>query len=154
MDSLASGENLQAAANQLAPLTPIGLGFAIDAIGIALGFIGIIAISLRLYVRFGFSAGLSRSLGPDDVLAVLGTVSCPFPTANLPTEKTRSLGTWNEIDKRMSTSSHSRLRLCLPSMPPDTASAHETRTFLRHFIGSELPNIWFTGRFCTLCRPA
>lgn len=141
MDSLASGENTQAIADQLAPLTPIGLGFAIEAIGIALGIIGLIAISLRLYVRFGFSAGLSRSLGPDDVLAVLGTVSCPFPTATLPAKTTRFLGTWNEIDRSTPNSSHSRLRLCLPSTPPATASAHEIRTFLRHFIGSELRNI-------------
>lgn len=75
MESLVSGEQLQAVADQLAPLFPTGLGFAIDAIGIALGIIGIIVISLRLYARLGFSVGLSRSLGPDDVLAILGTVS-------------------------------------------------------------------------------
>ncbi|KAH8757243.1 hypothetical protein F5883DRAFT_632067 [Diaporthe sp. PMI_573] len=75
MDSLVSGEQIQAVAYQLAPLSPKGLGFAVDAIGIALAIIGIIAISLRLYARLGFSVGLSRSLGPDDVLAILGTLT-------------------------------------------------------------------------------
>lgn len=84
MDSLASGEQIQAVAYQLASLSPKGLSFAIDAIGIALGIIAIIALSLRLYVRLGFSAGLSRPLGPDDFLAVFGTVSCPFRATNVP----------------------------------------------------------------------
>jgi hypothetical protein len=86
MDSLVSGEQIQAVSYQLAPLSPKGLGFAVDAIGIALAIIGIIAISLRLYARLGFSVGLSRSLGPDDVLAILGTVSCPLSTAGVPAE--------------------------------------------------------------------
>ncbi|POS76617.1 hypothetical protein DHEL01_v204982 [Diaporthe helianthi] len=75
MDSLASGEQIQAFAYQLAPLSPKGLGLAIDVVGIALGIIGIIALSLRLYVRLGFSAGPNRSLGPDDFLTVFGTLT-------------------------------------------------------------------------------
>jgi hypothetical protein len=75
MDPVVSGGQLQAAADQLAPLSPKGLGFAIDAIGIALGVFAIIALSLRLYARFGLSERLGRSLRPDDTLAILGTVS-------------------------------------------------------------------------------
>lgn len=84
MDSLASGEQIQAVAYRLASLSPKGLSFAIDAIAIALGLIAIIALSMRLYVRLGFSAGLSRPLGPDDFLAVFGTVSCPSGATTLP----------------------------------------------------------------------
>ncbi|KAG8157809.1 hypothetical protein KVR01_012471 [Diaporthe batatas] len=75
MDSLASGEQIQAVAYQLPSLSPKGLSFATDAVGIALGVIAIIALFLRLYVRLGFSTGLSRPLGPDDYLAAFGTLT-------------------------------------------------------------------------------
>lgn len=78
MDSLLSGEEMQAGAYQLAPLAPRGFGLAIETVAISLGIVGIIVISLRAYVRLGFSVGMSRSWGIDDILAVIGTVSSPF----------------------------------------------------------------------------
>lgn len=91
MDSLLSGEEMQAGAYQLLPLTPRGFGLAIEAVAISLGVIGIIIISLRAYVRFGFSVGLSRSWGIDDILAVIGAVSSLFPTTNVPVKSLFSL---------------------------------------------------------------
>lgn len=78
MDSLLSGEETQAAAYQLVPLAPQGFGLAVEVVAISLGIISFLVISLRAYARLGFSVGLGRSWGLDDILAVIGTVSSSF----------------------------------------------------------------------------
>lgn len=153
MDSLLSGEQMQASAYRLAPLAPEGFGLAIEVVAICLGIIGLIVISLRAYVRLGLSVGLSRSWGLDDILAVIGTVSSPFSPTNVPEQESSSLVSCHKIDHRLSTSLHSRLRSCSQSLPPASDSARGIRTLPLHFINSGLPNTRSTGRFRTLSPP-
>ncbi|KAI3394180.1 hypothetical protein diail_3135 [Diaporthe ilicicola] len=86
MAFLVSRQETQADVYQLAPLTPEGLGFAVEAVAIALGIASLIVISLRVYARLALSGLLSRSSGLDDTLAVIGTVSSLFPAADGPTQ--------------------------------------------------------------------
>lgn len=87
MDSLLSGEETQADAYQLVPLAPKGFGLAIEVVAISLGIISFIVVSLRAYARLGFSVGLGRSWGLDDVLAVIGTVSPSFSISKIAQRK-------------------------------------------------------------------
>lgn len=91
MDSLLSGEEMQASAYQLVPLAPRGFGLAIEVVAISLGIVAIIVMSLRASVRLGFSARLSRAFGLDDILAVIGSVSLPFSTTKSQIESLYSL---------------------------------------------------------------
>lgn len=89
MDSLLSGEETQADAYQLVPLAPKGFGLAIEVVAISLGVISFIVVSLRAYARLGFSVGLGRSWGLDDILAFIGTVSPSFSISKISQPKLR-----------------------------------------------------------------
>lgn len=71
----AQGEALQAEAYKLGPLTPGGVGPAVEGVAILMGILSIIVVSLRVWVRSGYSDASTRLWGPEDYLAVFGTVS-------------------------------------------------------------------------------
>ncbi|TDZ14639.1 hypothetical protein Cob_v012517 [Colletotrichum orbiculare MAFF 240422] len=71
-----TGEQIQALANQLQPLTPKGLGPAVEYLAIIFGVISVIVVALRVYVRAGLSGASTRLWGVEDYLAVIGTI--PF----------------------------------------------------------------------------
>lgn len=70
-----SGEQIQALVNQLEPISPTGLGKAVEVVAICLGVICAIVVSLRVYVRAGLSGASTRTWGVEDYLALVGTVS-------------------------------------------------------------------------------
>lgn len=69
-----TGEQIQALADALEPLTPKNLGPAVQGFAIAFGVISVIVVCLRIYVRAGLSGVSPRLLGFEDYLAVLATV--------------------------------------------------------------------------------
>jgi hypothetical protein len=74
MDSM-TGEQIQALANDLPPLTPKGLGSAVEVVACLFGAISLLAVSLRIYVRSGCSVASSRHWGIEDYLVLAGIVS-------------------------------------------------------------------------------
>lgn len=70
-----TGEQISAIAYQLEPLTPKGLGPAVEFIAIVFGIVCVIVVGLRIYVRAGLSGASTRLWGVEDWLAVIGTVS-------------------------------------------------------------------------------
>lgn len=70
----AEGEALQLAAYQLGPLTPGGVGPAVEGVAVLMGVLSIIVVSLRVWVRSGYSDASTRIWGPEDYLAICGTV--------------------------------------------------------------------------------
>ncbi|KAI1046651.1 hypothetical protein LB505_011184 [Fusarium chuoi] len=68
-----TGEQIQALADALEPLTPKNLGPAVQGFAIAFGVISVIVVCLRIYVRAGLSGVSPRLLGFEDYLAVLAT---------------------------------------------------------------------------------
>lgn len=77
MEESMTGEEIQDLVNKLPPITPGGMGRAVQAVAILLGIISVVVVSLRVYVRAGLSGASSRLWGPEDYLAVIGTVSLP-----------------------------------------------------------------------------
>lgn len=75
MQESMTGEEIQALVNKLPPITPGSVGRAVQAVAILLGILSIIVVSLRIYVRAGFSGAASRLWGVEDYVAVIGTVS-------------------------------------------------------------------------------
>ncbi|CAG9940078.1 unnamed protein product [Clonostachys rosea f. rosea IK726] len=75
MDSM-TGEQIQALANDLPPLTPKGLGSAVEVVACLFGAISLLAVSLRIYVRSGCSVASSRHWGIEDYLVLAGIL--PF----------------------------------------------------------------------------
>ncbi|VUC30765.1 unnamed protein product, partial [Clonostachys rosea] len=75
MDSM-TGEQIQALANALPSLTPKGLGRAVEVVAILFGVISLIAVSLRIWVRSGFSVASARHWGIEDYMVLLGIL--PF----------------------------------------------------------------------------
>ncbi|KAH6967571.1 hypothetical protein BKA56DRAFT_497580 [Ilyonectria sp. MPI-CAGE-AT-0026] len=71
-----TGEQIRDLANKLEPLTPNGLGPAVEIVAIVFGIISVISVSLRVYVRAGLSGASTRLLGVEDSLAVLAII--PF----------------------------------------------------------------------------
>lgn len=71
-----SGEQIQALANQLETINPTGLGRGVEVVAICLGVVCAIVVSLRVWVRAGFSGASTRMWGVEDYLAVVGTL--PF----------------------------------------------------------------------------
>ncbi|KAM0553295.1 hypothetical protein ACHAPJ_007308 [Fusarium lateritium] len=69
-----TGEQIQALANSLQPLTPKDLGPAVQGFAIAFGVTSVLVVCLRIYVRAGLSGVSPRLLGFEDYLAVLATV--------------------------------------------------------------------------------
>ncbi|KAF4499897.1 integral membrane [Fusarium agapanthi] len=69
-----TGEQIQALADALKPLTPKNLGPAVQGFAIAFGIVGVIVVCLRIYVRAGLSGVSPRLLGFEDYLAVLATI--------------------------------------------------------------------------------
>ncbi|KAL0935525.1 uncharacterized protein CTRU02_210116 [Colletotrichum truncatum] len=76
MDPSMTGEQIQTWAYQVEPLTPKGLGLAVEYVAIVFGIISIIVVGLRIYVRAGLSGASTRLWGIEDWLVVIGTV--PF----------------------------------------------------------------------------
>ncbi|KAF5491535.1 hypothetical protein CGCS363_v010621 [Colletotrichum siamense] len=76
MAATTTGEQISAIAYQLEPLTPKGLGPAVEFIAIVFGIVCVIVVGLRIYVRAGLSGASTRLWGVEDWLAVIGTV--PF----------------------------------------------------------------------------
>ncbi|KAJ0116871.1 hypothetical protein J7T55_010022 [Diaporthe amygdali] len=79
MVTFVSGEEMQDVAYHLVPLTPKGFGLAVETSAMSLGIVSIIVISLRVYMRLGFSTASRRACGLDDILALFGTL--PFISA-------------------------------------------------------------------------
>lgn len=77
MQESMTGEEIQDLVNKLPPITPGSVGRAVQAVAIVLGIISVVVVSLRVYVRAGFSGASSRSWGVEDYVAVIGTVSLP-----------------------------------------------------------------------------
>lgn len=73
--SLGQGELIKAAADALGPLTPGGVGPAVEGVAIFFGIVSIVVAILRIWVRSGFSDASIKVWGPEDYLVVLGTVS-------------------------------------------------------------------------------
>ncbi|POS72773.1 hypothetical protein DHEL01_v208833 [Diaporthe helianthi] len=71
-----SGEQIQALVNQLEPISPTGLGRAVEVVAILLGVVCTVVVSLRVYVRAGLSGASTRIWGVEDYLALIGTL--PF----------------------------------------------------------------------------
>ncbi|KAF5020881.1 hypothetical protein F66182_7083 [Fusarium sp. NRRL 66182] len=71
MASSMTGEQTQALAERLEPLSPKGLGASAAVVAVILGIISFVVVSLRVYVRWGKTKASSRVLGADDLLAVL-----------------------------------------------------------------------------------
>ncbi|KAF5602421.1 uncharacterized protein FSUBG_7728 [Fusarium subglutinans] len=69
-----TGEQIQALADALEPLTPKNLGPAVQGFAIAFGVISVVVVCLRIYVRAGLSGVSPRLLGFEDYLAVLATI--------------------------------------------------------------------------------
>ena len=69
-----TGEQIQALANALPPLTPKDLGPVVQGFALAFGIISVIVVSLRIYVRAGLSDVSPQLLGPEDYLSVLSAV--------------------------------------------------------------------------------
>ncbi|KAH0437136.1 integral membrane protein [Colletotrichum camelliae] len=76
MAATMTGEQISAIAYQLEPLTPKGLGPAVEFIAIVFGIVCVIVVGLRIYVRAGLSGASTRLWGVEDWLAVIGTI--PF----------------------------------------------------------------------------
>lgn len=76
-----TGEQIQDLANKLEPLTPKGLGPAVEVVALVFGTISVISVSLRVYVRAGLSGASTRLLGIEDYMAVLAIVS--YPDSNI-----------------------------------------------------------------------
>lgn len=75
MAATMTGDQISAIAYQLEPLTPNGLGPAVEFIAIVFGIACVIVVGLRIYVRAGLSGASTRLWGIEDWLAVIGTVS-------------------------------------------------------------------------------
>ncbi|KAM0425288.1 hypothetical protein ACHAPT_009344 [Fusarium lateritium] len=75
MDSM-TGEEIRALANKLEPLSPKGLGPAVQVVAIVFGIISVVVVTLRVFVRAGLSGASTRLLGTEDYLAVLAVI--PF----------------------------------------------------------------------------
>lgn len=73
-----TGKQIQALVYQLEPLEPKGLGLAVEYVAIVFGILSIVVVSLRIYVRAGFSGASTRIWGIEDYLVVIGTVSSCF----------------------------------------------------------------------------
>lgn len=74
--SPSEGEQVRAAAYALGPLNPGGVGHVVEGLAIFYGIIAAIVLSIRVWVRSGFSsASPTRLWGVDDYLAFVGTVS-------------------------------------------------------------------------------
>ncbi|KAH7153893.1 hypothetical protein DER46DRAFT_637991 [Fusarium sp. MPI-SDFR-AT-0072] len=69
-----TGEQIQALADALEPLTPKDLGPAVQGFAIAFGITSVIVVCLRIYVRAGLSGVSPRLLGFEDYLAVVATI--------------------------------------------------------------------------------
>ncbi|KAJ0376859.1 hypothetical protein COL26b_004912 [Colletotrichum chrysophilum] len=74
MAATMTGEQISAIAYQLEPLTPKGLGPAVEFIAIVFGIVCVIVVGLRIYVRAGLSGASTRLWGVEDWLAVIGTL--------------------------------------------------------------------------------
>ncbi|RBR26411.1 uncharacterized protein FIESC28_00816 [Fusarium coffeatum] len=72
-DSL-TGEQIQALANALPPLTPKDLGPVVQGFALAFGITSVIVVTLRIYVRAGLSDVSPQLLGPEDYLSVLSAL--------------------------------------------------------------------------------
>lgn len=70
-----TGEEIAAYAYSLPPLTPKGLGPGVIFVALLMGVTSLLVVSLRAWVRAGYSGASTRTWGPDDYLAVGGTVS-------------------------------------------------------------------------------
>jgi hypothetical protein len=70
-----TGEQIQALADALEPLSPKDLGPAVQGFAVAFGITSVIVVCLRIHVRAGLSGVSPRLLGFEDYLAVLATVS-------------------------------------------------------------------------------
>lgn len=71
----AEGEALQEEAYKLGPLKPGGVGPAVEGVAVLMGILSIVVVGLRVWVRSGYSNASTRLWGPEDYLAVFGTVS-------------------------------------------------------------------------------
>jgi hypothetical protein len=74
MDEM-TGEQIQALAYDLPPVTPKGLGPAVEITAIFFGIICVIVVALRIYVRAGLSGASVNHWGVEDYLVVIGAVS-------------------------------------------------------------------------------
>ncbi|KAF6518007.1 hypothetical protein HZS61_002085 [Fusarium oxysporum f. sp. conglutinans] len=74
MASSMTGEQIQALADALEPLTPKDLGPAVQGFAIAFGITSVVVVCLRVYVRAGLSGVSPRLLGFEDYLAVVATI--------------------------------------------------------------------------------
>jgi hypothetical protein len=75
MDEM-TGEQIQALAYDLPPVTPKGLGPAVEITAIFFGIICVIVVALRIYVRAGLSGASVNHWGVEDYLVVIGAL--PF----------------------------------------------------------------------------
>ncbi|OLN95218.1 hypothetical protein CCHL11_08126 [Colletotrichum chlorophyti] len=74
MAATMTGQQIQALANDLEPLTPKGLGPAVEHVAIIFCIICVVIVSLRIYVRAGISGASTRLWGLEDLLAVVATL--------------------------------------------------------------------------------
>lgn len=83
--SISEGEQTRAAAYALGPMTPGGVGRLVEGLAIFYGIIAVIVLSIRIWIRSGFSSASPTGLwGIDDYLVVLGTVSRLSRDRNFP----------------------------------------------------------------------
>jgi hypothetical protein len=74
MEDLTGGQ-IQALAYELPPVSPKGLGPAVEITAILFGIICVIVVALRVYVRAGLSGASVNHWGLEDYLVVIGAVS-------------------------------------------------------------------------------